>query len=274
MWVPQGTGPFPGVVIIPDDGPMKNGDRLLFNSIAESLCQSGVVVIEPDSPGCGKSQGNFFEMTDTDREADVKACVNYMSQHPLVDPKKIDLVGRRGGSYISLLVANSCDSVRSCVLLGMPGKTAVDGAGVRWNDLQRFLRYHGLGTFNQGYMSILEKSVSENIATAKNSKEDFIFFMGNRLSAKAYKEYLDRKPYETIIRANKPLLILISREEKDYSAQAVESLQKIFSENKSASNISVLNNMPPYMGSLERTDNTVLFEVDNDLIECLKKWCK
>ena len=63
LTIPQGTGPFPAVALIPKSGPMDRDERILnhrpFLVLADYLTRAGIAVLRTDVRGVAQSGGKF-----------------------------------------------------------------------------------------------------------------------------------------------------------------------------------------------------------------------
>jgi fermentation-respiration switch protein FrsA (DUF1100 family) len=76
LTIPQGTGPFPGVVLITGSGPQDRDESLLghkpFLILADYLTRHGIAVLRADDRGTGKSTGDFSKATTADLATEAK----------------------------------------------------------------------------------------------------------------------------------------------------------------------------------------------------------
>jgi pimeloyl-ACP methyl ester carboxylesterase len=128
LTIPQGKGPFPGVVLITGSGPQDRDESLLghkpFLVLSDYLTRHGIAVLRADDRGVGKSTGTFAKGTTADFATDAEAGVAYLKTRPEVDPHKIGLVGHSEGGVIAPMVAARDKDVAFIVMMagtGVPG---------------------------------------------------------------------------------------------------------------------------------------------------------
>jgi len=271
----EGNTPFPAAILVPEDGPMTNGEQALLESLGRILSASGIAVLDFDSPGQGKSQGIFQELDDEKRIRDIKAAFSFLEEHPSVDAKKIMLVGHRGGGYLSLKAAENIPSILSCIVLSMPleyGETKTDAPPAFPDEkIRQMLDIHGFGHFDERYMQTMRSLMDEQLNEVRKPGGDLLFFMGKKLSLKAYREYLDRKPYETILAFNKPLLMVFGKDDIYFRPKIVKTLKSLPAGGKDAK-IAVFRDLGPYMGNMENKGGNWDFKLNRDVIALIKKW--
>jgi hypothetical protein len=82
--VPEGTGPFPSVVLICGSGPHTRDEDVfghrIFLVLADALNRRGIAVLRYDKRGVGDSTGTFGAATSLDFALDVDAAVS-LSEH-------------------------------------------------------------------------------------------------------------------------------------------------------------------------------------------------
>jgi uncharacterized protein len=129
--IPQGKGPFPGVLLITGSGPQDRDESLMghkpFLVLSDYLTRKGIAVLRADDRGVGKSTGVFGIATTADFATDVEAGVAYLKTRAEVDPHKIGLIGHSEGGIIAPMVAARNPDVAFIVMLA--------GSGVRGDEI-------------------------------------------------------------------------------------------------------------------------------------------
>lgn len=125
LTLPQGTGPFPAVVLISGSGA-QDRDELVFNHrpflvLADHLTRQGLAVLRMDDRGTGKSTGHFATATTEDFAQDVTAEVAFIRARKDIDGKRVGLVGHSEGGIIAPMVASRSGDVSFIVLMAGVG---------------------------------------------------------------------------------------------------------------------------------------------------------
>jgi esterase/lipase len=276
LWVPEGKGPFPAALIIPKDGPFTKGQQYLFNSLGKFLSASGFIIMVFDSPGQGKSQGSFVELSDEKRIQNIIAAVSYLEGHPAVEKKAINLIGYEGGGYLALKAASSLPFVRTGIILGVPeGFTKSDFfQGPSKENIQVLLNACGIGPADEKYMETITKKTQDCFMEVARSSENFSFFMGVRTPLKEYREFMARRPYETILSSDKPLLLIFGKDDKRFNLQAVEGLKESLEKKDHRDKVAVFRNLDTYMGRMEMYDDSWGFTVNKDVLDLIGNWIR
>jgi pimeloyl-ACP methyl ester carboxylesterase len=126
---PDGTGPFPAVILISGSGA-QNRDETLFEHrpflvLADTLSRKGVAVLRVDDRGVGGSSGSIARSTSDDFAGDVLAGVAYLRSRGEIDGARIGLIGHSEGGIIAPMAATRDPRIAFVVLLagtGLPGE--------------------------------------------------------------------------------------------------------------------------------------------------------
>lgn len=131
LTIPQGKGPFPGVVLITGSGPQDRDESLLghkpFLILSDYLTRHGIAVLRADDRGTGNSTGIFATATTADFATDTEAGIAYLKTRAEVDPHKIGLIGHSEGGVIAPMVAARNKDVAFIVMMA--------GTGVRGDEV-------------------------------------------------------------------------------------------------------------------------------------------
>ena len=144
LTLPEGTGPFPAVVMITGSGPQNRDEELLgfpvFRVIADHLTRRGIAVLRYDDRGVGGSTGSVARSTTSDFADDALAGIARLMERADIDPGRIGLVGHSEGAAVASLAASRSDAVRFAVLLA---GTSVPGAEVMYEQSAAIARAAG-----------------------------------------------------------------------------------------------------------------------------------
>ena len=275
LLIPEGDGPFPAVVLIFDDGPVMYGEEYLLGSIAESLCASGVAVFDFDDPGQGKSQGAFRGLDDDRRIGNIGAAVTFTAKHPLVKNDDVMLVGFRGGGYLAIKTAQKEPLVAGCAILGLPA--AIEGDGKKRDAGKEYIydciKTAKLGQFDDAYIETIDNAVFAQMEKVRMEGDDVSFFMRKELPVKAYREYLLRKPYDEILTFERPLLLVLGKDDINFYPGVAATLKSMFAKKENVK-IAVFRSLGLYLGGLEWHDQQWKFRVDEEIPRLLGGWIK
>ncbi|MFC9997379.1 alpha/beta hydrolase family protein [Nocardia sp. NPDC127526] len=130
---PEGTGPFPAVLLIPGSGSSNRDEEAFghrpFQLWADTLTRAGYAVLRVDKRGTGGTGGVLQDATYTDLADDAAAGVRFLRGRPDIEHDRVGLLGHSEGGFLAPLVAARPDSgVAFAILLAgaaVPGGDAV-----------------------------------------------------------------------------------------------------------------------------------------------------
>lgn len=134
--IPDGVGPFPGVVLVSGAGA-QDRDGSMFGHrpmlvIADHLTRRGIAVLRFDDRGVGGSEGDFGTATPEDLSTDVEAAAAFLAARPSVAADGVGVAGHSDGALAAALAARRDDGIAFLVMLagsGLPGvETAAEQA--------------------------------------------------------------------------------------------------------------------------------------------------
>ncbi len=136
LTIPQGKGPFPGVVLITGSGPQDRDESLMghkpFLVLSDYLTRHGIAVLRADDRGTAQSTGDFKAATTADFATDTEAGIAYLKTRSEVDPHKIGLIGHSEGGVIAPMIAARNKDVAFIVMMagtGVPGDEVIVAQG-------------------------------------------------------------------------------------------------------------------------------------------------
>jgi len=272
LWVPDGLGPFPAAIIVPEDGPMTQGEKMLIESLGEKLSAAGIIVLYFDYPGQGKSQGDFTLLNDDMKKTSIVSAFSFVADNSLVDQSNIVLIGHRGGGYLAIKAADEMPTLSSCVLLGLPFDVynLTEVARTREGIAKIMTNYYGLGKFDTGYTSRMSAMMNSDMEEVKASSDEVKYFMNKRLPVKAYCDYLSRRPYEAIVNFGKPFLMVFGRDDRTFRGKLVDGL-KALAGSKNI-NLVIFPKLGPYLGEVRYSDAGYDFNANEDMTRLVRNW--
>jgi alpha-beta hydrolase superfamily lysophospholipase len=114
---PDGTGPFPAVLLVADAALADRNDAAVFAHLAHALAQAGTLVLRYDEPGRGESPGNPDALDLGLRRAALAAAWAALLADADVDPGHAALIGHGEGAALALEAAAGDPSVAAVVAL-------------------------------------------------------------------------------------------------------------------------------------------------------------
>ncbi len=115
--VPEGTGPFPAVVLIHGS---EAGVRSTYREYAKQFAAHGIVALIYDKRGCGLSSGNYLLADFSDLASDALAAVRYLRSQSYVDTTRLGVWGISQGGWITMLTANKSSAIKFVINVSGP----------------------------------------------------------------------------------------------------------------------------------------------------------
>lgn len=111
LFIPNGNGPFPGVVFYHGRG----SSRKRYLEISKRLADRGFTALAFDFRGCGESDGKFEDKTQRMGTEDARAGLEFILGQN-VDRNRIGIMGTSFGGFVTALIIPDFSFVKSIVL--------------------------------------------------------------------------------------------------------------------------------------------------------------
>jgi len=105
LFIPEGEGPFPAVVIIHGSRESYR-DRNWYLTMSSYMQENGVAVLLPDKRGSEKSEGDWYTSSFEDLATDTLAAIDFMNSQDIVEVSRIGILGMSQGGIIAPVVAS------------------------------------------------------------------------------------------------------------------------------------------------------------------------
>lgn len=144
LTLPEGEGPFPGVVLVSGSGQQNRDEELMghkpFAVIADYLTRRGIAVLRYDDRGVGGSAGDAQNATSLDNSYDAEAALDYLLKRPEVS--KAGILGHsEGGAIAYMLGARRQDDI--AFIISFAGPT-VKGSDCLFEQQKAIYKANGL----------------------------------------------------------------------------------------------------------------------------------
>jgi hypothetical protein len=130
LTVPEGSGPFPAVLLITGSGQQDRDETVFghkpFLVLADALSRRGVAVLRVDDRGVGGSTGPAATATSADFAVDAGASFDFLETRPEIAHDRIGLIGHSEGGTIAPLVAGADPRVAFIVMIAGPAVSGGD----------------------------------------------------------------------------------------------------------------------------------------------------
>lgn len=204
LTVPNGEGPFPGVILLHGSGPLDRdstvGANRPFRDLAEGLSSQGVVVLRFDKRTYEHPQHVPADVTlETEVIADGALALEVLGAQPEVDDARRFVLGHSLGALVAPAVAKRGGPVAGVILLAPPGRAP-------WDLVTDQLRHLGLP---QEQLEAVQAQVKQ---LKDGSMKDEETFLG--APASYWRDWAKHNGIKNARELGVPLLIL--RGERDY----------------------------------------------------------
>jgi len=126
MATASGPHRVPCIVMLHGFGGHRDETGDLFKKLARRLAKQGLGSMRFDFPGCGKSDGEFADVTAALYERAAIAALRFAKSAPGVDPECIGLLGFSFGGAIAACLGGDAPRPRSLALWAPVGNPSVD----------------------------------------------------------------------------------------------------------------------------------------------------
>ncbi len=167
LFVPDGDGPFPTVVVIGGSGPShRNGTWYL--SVAKHLQDNGIAVLLPDKRGCDKSEGNWIGANFEELATDTISAIEFVKEQQIFEFSAIGILGFSQGAWITSVVATKTDDLSFVV--------NVAGGAVTTDEQLLYEETNSIAQYTYTFIAKLIAPISFNSLKQKDSISAFMGF--------------------------------------------------------------------------------------------------
>ena len=135
LQIPGTGGRHPAIIMVHGDGNIDRYDQGWYRPIMERFLRAGYAVFswdKPntswDEPGTGESTGEFVNgaWIITDRASILVDAVEFLKQHPAIDPQRIGVWGISQGGVVIPMALTMTDDIAFMIVVSGPGVNGID----------------------------------------------------------------------------------------------------------------------------------------------------
>ncbi|SET93428.1 alpha/beta hydrolase family protein [Hymenobacter actinosclerus] len=223
--VPPGEGPFPTVVLVPDQGVYDREGAVdnypLLFILGDYLTRRGIAVLRFDARGAGVTGGQLATVAET--VTDVQAALGYLRTRPEVDQSRLGVIGHGLGGNAALLTAAQALPPAFVVALAAHGQP---GAKLTVEQQVNLLRSVGaddeqvtaLAKREQAMVDVIQqtanpgqaRAIVANMLRQSNAGMDSLTARAGatQLTTRRYRDYLAFNPLAGLESVKCPVLLL------------------------------------------------------------------
>ena len=110
--LPEGSGPFPVILLVHGDNPANRTNFGMYLPIMERMLRTGYAVFSWDNPGVGESTGKTKQVQVIQQQAQIGLdAIQAVQARPEIDPQRIGLWGVSMGGWVMTQVLMASDDV-------------------------------------------------------------------------------------------------------------------------------------------------------------------
>lgn len=132
LTLPDGSGPFPAVILVQDSGSYDRneqvGPNVPFFDLADQLAQQGIAVLRYDNRSYSYKSAVSQEDFTVQNEIidDVCAAVDFLNARNIIDPEQIFIAGHGFSGYLMPRIAEQTPEAAGYIMLAAPARPAED----------------------------------------------------------------------------------------------------------------------------------------------------
>lgn len=170
LTIPEGSGPFPGVVMFTGSGIQDRDENVMgfrvFGELADNLTRSGIAVLRCDDRGYGRSVGDIDHLTDSVLASDAVLMLDHMLAQPDIDPGRVGILGHSEGSTVAFISASwRPDDVAFVVSMAGP---SISGYNVLLGQIEALGRQAGLTEDEIAGKVELQRQIMDMVLTGED----------------------------------------------------------------------------------------------------------
>ena len=126
LTLPEGSGPFPAVVLVSGSGPQDRDETIgamkPLGLVADGLTRAGMAVLRYDDRGVGGSGGDIYATID-ETTADAAAALDFLSQRPEINADELGILGHSEGGIVAASLGATDPNLDFIIVMAGPGVT-------------------------------------------------------------------------------------------------------------------------------------------------------
>lgn len=179
LFLPEGTGPYPGIVLCHGFTGIK---ELILPEYARRFAAAGYAALTFDYRGFGDSEGPRWRLIPWEQVTDIRNAITFLQCQPEVDPQRIGLWGTSyGGAHVPC-VAGIDERVKCAV------------AQVGFGDGERLFRRKSTDQEATMLLAMLQEDRRQRVLTGKSAMVDPLQVLADEDSVSFFTEAIKQFP--------------------------------------------------------------------------------
>jgi pimeloyl-ACP methyl ester carboxylesterase len=281
LTLPDGDGPWPGVLLIPGSGQVdRNEDAKklaidAFREAAEYLAARGIGTLRYDKRGVGASDGDFYTTGFYDNVADASSALASLRSHERIQTDLTFLMGHSEGALIATRLAATGADVAGVILLAgtaQPGEQVI-----KWQAQQAVNGMHG---FSKRLIDLLHIDVQKRVAKQldkieHSTKDSYRKQLIARVNAKWMREFLAYDPAADLPNIHVPVLAITGSKDIQVNPADLQRMAELVPAEFEAHKVPDITHMlrtEPGEPTMSTYKDQVLHPVDSRIFDLVSTW--
>jgi pimeloyl-ACP methyl ester carboxylesterase len=283
LTLPDGDGPWPGVVLIPGSGMVDRNENTkklaidVFGQLALYLADRGVATLRYDKAGVGASEGDFYDSGFFDHVDDASSALAYLKSRAEIRPDLTFLLGHSEGALIATRLAGTGAKVAGAILLAGSARSGEEL--LRWQLLQVV---KGMRGFNKWLIDLFHidvvKSQARQLDKIKRStKNVYRAQLFTKINAKWMREFLAYNPAADMPNIHVPVLAITGSKDIQVDPADLDRMAELVPaefEKHEVPDVTHLLRAEPGEPSLSTYKAQVRQPVDGRVLSLIATWLK
>jgi len=231
--VPDGQGPFPGVLLIAGSGQVDRNESHkslpinVLREIAGHLGRHGIATLRYDKRGVGASDGDFWKTGFYDNVSDASSALQSLKDQEITLPQKVFMCGHSEGALIATRLAAEGADVAGIVLLS--GTAQAGEEVIKWQARKVMKGMRGPIKWLIKLLRIdVIKTQQKQIDKIKRSSKDWYRTqIIAKVNAKWMREFMAYDPSEDLPRIRVPVLAITGSKDIQVDPQDLARMSEI-----------------------------------------------
>ncbi len=225
FFVPDGEGPFPGILFLHSNIASDRYEMGVFRFLGDKLAKNGFIIFTYDKRGVGASDGSYDSLHYGILSGDAYLAFEKMYSHRDIDERNVFILGHGEGGLISMDIASDPlfkDRLAGIITMGTTALNPIDSGNIELMMLQA-----ETWDWSEERLDKQIEDLKEGLEFLRTSSEywrEIPGFPGEKENLAYARSFLDFDPLDKISNLKIPMLILHGEIDRFVSSENAERL--------------------------------------------------